>query len=59
MSGESVNYESVTNIIRKFKNYASIIKREENHQGHFSFSPTEMKDIYWELGSLDSFKAIQ
>ena len=58
MSGEPVNYESVTDIIRKFKNYASIIKIEEKHQGHFSFSPTEI-NIYWELDSFDSFKAIQ
>ena len=58
MSGEPVNYESVTDIIRKFKNYASIIKIEEKHQGYFSFSPTEI-NIYWELDSLDSFKAIQ
>lgn len=56
MSEEPVSDESVTDIIRKFKNHPSLIKIKLNHQGYFSFSAVELKDVYREL---DPSKAIQ
>ena len=45
MSGEPGSNKSVTDIIKIFQNHPSIIKTKENHQGHFSFSAIEVKDV--------------
>ena len=58
ISGEPVNNESVTDIIRKFNNHSSMIKIKKNHQGHFSFAAVEVKDVYREIDSFDPPKAI-
>ena len=59
MSEEPVNNKSVNDIVRKFQNHSSIIKIEENHQGHFGFSAVEVEDVNREIDSLDASKAIQ
>ena len=45
MSEEPVSNESLTDIIKEFQNHPSIIKINENHQGHFSFSAVELEDV--------------
>ena len=45
MSAEPVSNKSVTDIIKKFQNHPSITKIKENHQGYFSFSVVEVKDV--------------
>ena len=59
MSEEPVSNESVNDVIRKFQNHPNIIKRKENHPGHFSFSAAEVEDVDTENDSLDASKAIQ
>ena len=59
MSAEPVSNKSVTDIIKKFQNHPSITKIKENHQGHFSFSVVEVRDVDWEIDSLDASKSIQ
>ena len=52
-SGEPLNNESVTDIIRKLDDHASPINIKENHQGHFSFFAVELKHVNREIDSLD------
>ena len=49
MPEELVSHESVTDIIRKIENHPSIIEMKGNHQGHFSFSTIELKDVCREI----------
>ena len=58
MSREPGSNKSVTDIIKIFYNHPSIIKTKGNHQGHFSFSAIEVKDVDKENDKLDASKTI-
>ena len=55
LSEEPVCNESVTDIINKFQNHPSTIKIKENHQGHFSSTAVEIKDVDRKLMYLRPF----
>ena len=58
MSEEPVINESVTDIIKKFQTYPSIVKIKENCEGHFGFSAIEVENIVREIDSFDISKAM-
>ena len=59
LSEEPGTNKSVTYIIKKFQSHSSIIKINENHQEHFSFSAFEVEDVDWKITSLDASMALQ